>query len=149
MQADGIRHPVAAGTLPRTVSVAAPKRRERLERLDIRSLLALRTGDHFERDTLVLLERFEAVCLDCRKVGEKIFAAVVRSNESEALRVVKPFDSTSCHYFSHFVLLSLRPVDHLRNGKSPTIPVPKLDENGLYEAKSAEHRNFLMMQINN
>jgi len=46
---------------------------------------------------LALLERLEAVHLDCRKMREEILAAPVRRDESVALRVVEPLDRPSSH----------------------------------------------------
>lgn len=65
--------------------------------LNVGCLLALWTLRDFELNFLTFFERLEAVHLDCGKVCEQIFAAVVRSNEAEALRVVKPFNGTCCH----------------------------------------------------
>src|SRR3954470_18499124 len=69
-----------------------------LDRLDVRSLLALRTRGHVERNTLILLQRLEALGLDRREVSEQIFAAFVRGDEAETLGVIEPFYDASCHY---------------------------------------------------
>jgi len=69
-----------------------------LDSLNVRSLLAFRAGGYFERDALVLLQRFEAVRLDSREVSEQIFAAFVRGNKAETLRIIEPFYDASCHY---------------------------------------------------
>src|SRR5688572_8439566 len=69
----------------------------RLERLDVRSrrtLLALR---HVEGDLLALLQRFVATALDRAVMREQILAAIVRGDESEALRIVEPLHGASCH----------------------------------------------------
>jgi len=57
------------------------------QRLDVRGLLALRADLDVERDTLVLLQRLEAVGADFREVREQIVAACVRRDEA------KPFAS--------------------------------------------------------
>ena len=64
---------------------------QRLDWLNVRSLLALRASGYFERDALVLLQRLEACRLDSREVSEQIFAAFVRGDKAEALRVIEPF----------------------------------------------------------
>jgi hypothetical protein len=35
-------------------------------------------------------------------VSEQIFAAFVRGDEAETLRIIEPFYDTSCHYNSYF-----------------------------------------------
>src|SRR5882762_649920 len=65
--------------------------------LDVRRLLALRAGGDFEADLLAFLEGLEALHVDRREVREQIVAAVIRSDEAVALRVVEPLDGTSCH----------------------------------------------------
>ncbi len=71
--------------------------------LDICSLLALRPHLHIEAHFLVFLQRLDAFSLDFGKVGEQVFAAVIRGDEAKALRIVEPFHSASCHF--------LNPVD--------------------------------------
>src|SRR5450830_2164082 len=73
-----------------------------LDRLNVRSLLAFRASGYFERNTLVLLQRLEASRLNRREVSEQIFAAFVRGDKAETLRVIEPFYDTSCHYNSYF-----------------------------------------------
>ena len=46
---------------------------------------------------MAFFECLEAIHLDRGKVGEKIFAAIVRSDEPVAFGVIEPFHSTSCH----------------------------------------------------
>jgi hypothetical protein len=65
--------------------------------LYICGLLALGASSHVKGDLLVLGERFEAWGLDCWEVDEKVVAAVIVRDKSIAFRVVKPFNSTSCH----------------------------------------------------
>ena len=68
--------------------------------LDIaRLLLALVARGDLEGDLLAFLERLESRHVDGGEMGEEIFAATVRSNESETLGVVKPFNSTGCHLY--------------------------------------------------
>ena len=69
-----------------------------LDRFDIRGLLALRTHLHVEADLLILLQRFETLCLDFGEMREQVFAAVVRRDESKTLRVVEPLHCSSCHH---------------------------------------------------
>src|SRR6185436_4192310 len=65
--------------------------------LDVRRLLALRAGGDFEADLLAFLEGLEALHVDRGEVREQIVAAVIRSDEAVALRVVEPLDGASCH----------------------------------------------------
>jgi hypothetical protein len=60
-------------------------------------LLAFGALRDFELDLLTFFEGLEAVHLDCGKVGEQIFTAVIRSDKSEAFGVVEPLDGTCCH----------------------------------------------------
>jgi hypothetical protein len=69
----------------------------RLGGLDVGSLLAFRALRDFELDLLTFFEGLEAVHLDCGKVGEQIFTAVIRSDKSEAFGIVEPLDGTCCH----------------------------------------------------
>src|SRR6185369_17534755 len=62
------------------------------------AFLALR---HVEGDLLAFLERLEARRLDRAVVAEEILAAVIRRNESEALRVVEPLHGTCSHCLFH------------------------------------------------
>ena len=63
----------------------------------LRGLLALGSLGHFEADLLAFLQRLEALHVDRRKVREQVLAAVVRRDESVALRVVEPLDGSGCH----------------------------------------------------
>src|SRR5688572_29353168 len=75
-------------------------RTDSLQRLDVgrgRALLALRDVDG---GLLVLLPRPEAGRLDRAVMGKEILAAVIRRDESEALRVVEPLHGTCCHCHS-------------------------------------------------
>src|SRR5687768_15347999 len=66
-----------------------------LDGLNVRGLLALRALRHFEADLLAFLERLESAHLDCGKMREQVFAAVIRRDEAVAFRVIKPFHGTS------------------------------------------------------
>ena len=68
-----------------------------LRSLNVGSLLAFRALRDFELDFLTFFERLEAVHLDCGKVREQIFTAVIRSDKAEAFRIVEPLDCTCCH----------------------------------------------------
>ena len=65
--------------------------------LDVGGLLALRALGDFEGDLLAFLQRLEAIHVDGREVREQVFAAAVRGDEAEALRVIEPFYDASCH----------------------------------------------------
>jgi hypothetical protein len=69
----------------------------RLGGLNVGCLLAFRALRDFERNLLTFFEGLEAVHLDCGEVSEQIFAAVIRSDKSEAFGVVEPLDGTCCH----------------------------------------------------
>ena len=58
-----------------------------------------RAVDHVVRDLLRFLEGLVAVHLDVAVMGEQILAAVIRRDESEALRVVEPLHGTCCHVY--------------------------------------------------
>jgi len=70
-----------------------------VERADIGRLLAFRAGRHVEGDFLVLPERFETPCLNGREMCEQIIASIIRFDETETLRFVKPLDGASNHYW--------------------------------------------------
>ena len=65
--------------------------------LDVRSLKAFFTLGNVKRDVSAFLKGFEAVRLNFRKVCKQVVATVRRSDETEALGVVKPFNCASCH----------------------------------------------------
>src|SRR4029079_15566914 len=79
-----------------------PPRRtlRRLDRLEVRCCRALGPLRHVERDLLAILQRFEAGSLDRAVMGEEILAAVIRRDESKALRVVEPLNGTCSHVVS-------------------------------------------------
>lgn len=81
----------------RAVGIAANGRIHSSGCLDVRGLLALRTLGDFKRHFLAFFKCLEAIHLDRGEVREKIFAAIVRSDEPVAFRVIEPFHSTSCH----------------------------------------------------
>src|SRR4030067_2909027 len=74
--------------------------RDRLRSLDVGSLLAFRTLNYVEGDLLAFFERFETAHVDCGKVREQIFAAIIGSDKTKTLCVVEPFNCTSCHVFT-------------------------------------------------
>src|SRR5690606_16844014 len=77
-------------TRPGVTSVA-------LFRADVGGLVALGASGLVVRDLLVVRQGFEAAALYGREMGEKILAAVIRGDESEALGVVEPLYGTCCH----------------------------------------------------
>src|SRR5512141_1364823 len=64
---------------------------------DVSCLLTLGAGSDVKANALPFGQGLETRTLDCGKMGEKIIAAVFRSNEAEALGIVKPLYSTCCH----------------------------------------------------
>jgi hypothetical protein len=70
--------------------------------VDIGSLFSFRASGYVERNFLTFLEALEAIALNCRKVGEKIFAAAIRSNKTKTFSVVEPLDGTCCHLYLSF-----------------------------------------------
>ena len=65
--------------------------------LDVGSLLALRALHDVEGNLFAFLESLETIHVDGRKMGEKVFATIVRGNETKALGVIEPFHSADCH----------------------------------------------------
>lgn len=94
--------------MPGLDDTLAPQGRADLQRLDVRRLLALRADLDVERDALVLLQRFEAVGADLRKVREQIFTACVRRDEAKPLSIVEPFDDTGFHVAVSLKILKKR-----------------------------------------
>ena len=66
-------------------------------RLYIRGLLTFRALRYFKLNLLAFFEGLEAVHLNGRKMGEQIFATVIRRDKAETFGIVKPLDSTCCH----------------------------------------------------
>ena len=64
---------------------------------DVVSLFAFFAFFQVECDTLALFQRLETIHFNCREMGEKIFAAVIGSDKSISLSVVKPFHGSCCH----------------------------------------------------
>ena len=92
--------------------------------LNVGSLLAFGALRYFERHFLTFFKGLEAVHLNCGKVGELIFTAVIRSDKSEAFGIVEPLDGTCCHK-SVFQILT----DHtsrISKKLRVTLPPPKL-----------------------
>jgi hypothetical protein len=67
--------------------------------LNVRCLLALRSLHDLKAHLLTFLERFKTVHLDGLEVRKQILAAFIGRDESEAFRVIEPFDRTSCHTY--------------------------------------------------
>lgn len=67
-------------------------------RTNIGGLKALLALCDVKRNLLAVLKGFEAFSLNFREVGKKIITAVIRRDEAETFCIVKPLDSTSCHY---------------------------------------------------
>ena len=67
------------------------------ERADVRCLEAFRPLGDIELDFLALSEASEPLHLDSGMMAEHILPTAVLSNETVALRIVKPLHSTSCH----------------------------------------------------
>src|SRR5207248_10939542 len=68
-----------------------------LERADVLRLRALLALGGVELDALVVFEALVAVAADRREVDEDVLAAVVRSDEAEALLAVEPLHCALCH----------------------------------------------------
>jgi len=65
--------------------------------LDIGRLLAFRSLRDIEIHFLTFFESLEATHVDCGKVCEQIFAAIVGSDEAKAFGIIEPLNGTSCH----------------------------------------------------
>lgn len=70
---------------------------ERLQTLDVGSLLAFRALRDFELDFLTFFEGLKTVHVDRGEVSKQILAAVIRSDEAKAFGIIEPLNSTSCH----------------------------------------------------
>src|SRR5690348_8739760 len=92
-----------------------------LDRLDVRRRRAFGALGDVERNLLRLLQRLVAIHLDGAVVGEKILAAVVRRDESEALGVVEPLHGTCCHV----------PVPFMWRGESGLAPTGMTIKEGI------------------
>jgi hypothetical protein len=68
-----------------------------LQGLNVRCLLALRAGLHFEGNALVFLERLETFAANFREVSKQVVTAGVRCDEAKALSIVEPFYDTGFH----------------------------------------------------
>jgi hypothetical protein len=64
---------------------------------DICCLLPFRATRDVKGNLLVFCECFEALSLNSGEMGEHIFAAAIRGNETKAFRAVEPFNGTNCH----------------------------------------------------
>ena len=73
------------------------KRSRKSNTRDIRSLLALWTLRHVKRNLFALFEGLESAHGNRGEVREKIFATIIRSNETETLGVIEPLNCTCCH----------------------------------------------------
>lgn len=91
--------------------------------LDVGSLLAFRALSNFELHFLTFFQGLEAVHLDCGKVGEQIFTAVIRSDKSEAFGIVKPLDGTCCH--KSVFQIKTNHTSQLSKKLCVTLPPPK------------------------
>ena len=65
-----------------------------LSAADVRGLLTLWAVDHVEGDALAFLQGLETIHGDCGEMGEKIFTAAIRRDETKTLCVIEPFDGT-------------------------------------------------------
>ena len=65
-----------------------------LDTLDIRRGEAFRTIYDVKANRLPLCQSLEAIILDHREVDEYVLTTVIGGNETEALRLIEPFDST-------------------------------------------------------
>ena len=82
---------------PRKRGFYEQKSNQRLGSLNIGSLLAFWALRDFELNFLTFFEGLESVHVDCGKVSEQIFTAIIRSDKAEAFRIVEPLDCTCCH----------------------------------------------------
>jgi hypothetical protein len=71
--------------------------KNRLRSLDVGCLLALRTLNDVKGNLLAFFEGLEAAHVNRGEVREQVFAAIIRSNETETLCVVEPLNCTVCH----------------------------------------------------
>jgi len=69
---------------------------ERLERLNVGCLPTLRPLNYSELHSLTLLKALEATRVDCRVMGEHIFA-ILTADEAKSLGIVKPLHYSLFH----------------------------------------------------
>src|SRR4051812_218219 len=84
---------------PRPLTCVYPAGSDRADVLRLRALLALRG---VELDALVLVEALVAGSGDGGVVDEHVLAAVIGSDEAEALLAVEPLHSALCHVVLSF-----------------------------------------------
>ncbi len=71
--------------------------RNRLRRLDVRSLFAFRTLNDIKGNLLAFFQRLETAHVNCGEVREKIFATIIWSNKAKAFCIIEPLNCTVCH----------------------------------------------------
>jgi len=76
-----------------------------LDGANVRCLLALGAGTAVKRDALVFAQALESVALDVLEMREQIAAAIIRSDEAEALGIVKPFNRAGLSTHVYFLLM--------------------------------------------
>ena len=96
--------------------------------LNVGSLLAFRALRDFKLNFLTFFQGLETIHLDCRKMCEKVFAAIVRSNEAETFGIIEPLNCTCCHKSVFQVLLN----HTSRQSKKPRGTQPPLKTCSLY-----------------
>jgi hypothetical protein len=68
-----------------------------VKRADICCSLPFRATRDVEGNLLVFYECLEVLSLNSGEMGEHVFAAAIKGNETKAFRVVEPFNGTSCY----------------------------------------------------
>lgn len=114
--------------------------------LDVRCLLALRSLYDLEADFLTFLERLESVHLDGREMCKQILAAFIGRDESEAFRVVEPFDRTSCH--TNFPCNSCHYHEQFEkpNDRGAIAPSSQAHQRHFFEFKAVEKSASLIVE---
>src|SRR5512138_2276007 len=90
------------------VTASRPSPGRRSHRANLRRGGALRTLDRLVLDLLAFLEALEAAALNLAVVGKEVLAAVSRSDEAEAFRVVEPLHGAFSH-FNSFLDIRAKP----------------------------------------
>jgi len=68
-----------------------------VRRANVRCLLPLGAASDVEANPLTFLQGPEALALNRGEMDKEILAAVLGSNEAEALRIVEPFYGACCY----------------------------------------------------
>ena len=103
-----------------------------LQGLDVGSLLAFGALCDFKLNLLTFFQGFEATHVDCGKVSEQVLTSVFLGNKTEAFRIVKPLDCTSCHKRGSFYkcIILTKPSEKIEFDPNQSFYFPAADKSG-------------------